>query len=48
MALDTKASSINSVNAQAAAARSFCEANGGAPPAGYFVIGDGPTIGKKQ
>ncbi|MDQ3756013.1 MAG: hypothetical protein M3371_14935, partial [Acidobacteriota bacterium] len=33
--LDAQASSINSVNAPAAAARSFCEANNGTPPAGY-------------
>jgi hypothetical protein len=36
------------VDAQAAAAKAFCEANNGAPPAGYFVIGDGPIIGPKQ
>jgi len=35
------------VNAQAAAARAFCVANG-APPAGYFLLGDGPVIGPKQ
>jgi hypothetical protein len=35
-----------SVAAQAAAAASFC--NTGAPPPGYFVIGDGPIIGPKQ
>jgi len=34
--------------AQAAAAKSFCEANNGAAPPGYFVIGDGPIIGPKQ
>jgi uncharacterized repeat protein (TIGR01451 family) len=39
---------IASVNAQAAAARAFCQANGGAAPAGYFVVGDGPVIGPKQ
>ena len=36
------------VDAQAAAARAFCEANNGAAPPGYFVIGDGPIIGPKQ
>lgn len=36
------------VDQQAAAAKSFCEANNGAPPPGYFVIGDGPIIGPKQ
>jgi len=38
----------NSVLAQAAAAKAFADANNGAPPAGYFVIGDGPIIGNKQ
>jgi len=42
------AANINSVNAQAAAAKNYCEFNGGAPPPGYFVIGDGPIIGNKQ
>lgn len=41
-------SSVASVNAQAAAAKAYAESNGGAPPAGYFVIGDGPVIGSKQ
>jgi len=36
------------VDAQAAAAKAFCEANAGAPPTGYFVIGDGPIVGPKQ
>jgi hypothetical protein len=35
-----------SVAAQAAAAAAFCST--GAPPPGYFVIGDGPVIGPKQ
>jgi len=39
---------VASVNSQAAAAKSFADANNGAPPAGYFVIGDGPIIGNKQ
>ena len=38
---------VASVGAQAAAARAFCAANGAAPP-GFFVVGDGPTIGPKQ
>ena len=33
---------------QAAAARNFCLAHDGTPPAGYFVVGDGPVIGPKQ
>jgi hypothetical protein len=44
---DSTQKSINSVNAQATAARNFCIANGTAPPA-FFVIGDGPIIGSKQ
>ncbi|MFN0009106.1 MAG: multicopper oxidase domain-containing protein [Planctomycetota bacterium] len=39
---------IISVNAQAAAAKAFCEANDGASPPGYFVIGDGPILGPFQ
>jgi len=34
--------------AAAASARSFTLANGGNPPAGYFVVGNGPHIGPKQ
>jgi len=37
----------NAVNAQAAAAKAYFQANG-APPSGYFVVGDGPVIGPKQ
>ncbi len=36
------------VDSQAAAAKAFCEANNGAAPPGYFIIGDGPIIGPKQ
>jgi hypothetical protein len=36
------------VNALAGAAKAFADANGGAPPPGYFVIGNGPVIGSKQ
>lgn len=42
------AANIASVNAQAAAAKAFADANGGTPPAGYVVIGDGPIVGPKQ
>lgn len=42
----TKASKA-SVEAQAAAARTYCEQHGTAPP-GYFVIGDGPVVGPIQ
>ena len=45
---NNKQASINSVNAQAAAAIAYSTANNGAPPPGYFVIGDGATIGPKQ
>jgi hypothetical protein len=41
-------SSKASVAAQAASAKAFCQANNGAAPAGYFVVGDGPVIGSKQ
>ena len=33
---------------QAQAAVSYCETHNGAPPPGYFVVGDGPTVGPKQ
>jgi hypothetical protein len=45
---DQSAESIASVNARAAEARAFCLADGGSPPPGYFVIGDGPIIGPTQ
>ena len=38
----------DAVNAQAAAAATYALSHGGAPPPGYFVIGDGPIIGPKQ
>jgi len=41
------AAGISSVNAAAQAATSACNATGN-PPAGYFVVGDGPQIGPKQ
>jgi hypothetical protein len=43
-----KQANIDSVNAQAAAAISYASTHSGTPPAGYFVIGDGPIIGPKQ
>jgi hypothetical protein len=33
---------------EAGAAASYANANNGAMPPGYFVIGDGPVIGPKQ
>jgi hypothetical protein len=36
------------VNAQAAAAKSYADANSGSPPPGFFVIGDGSIIGPLQ
>jgi hypothetical protein len=45
---DASKSSKASVNSQAAAAQAYCEANNGAPPAGFFPIGDGPVVGPKQ
>jgi len=45
---DLSKASIASVNAQAADAVAYCNANGGAPPPSYFVVGDGPVIGSKQ
>jgi hypothetical protein len=39
---------LQSAEAQAAAAQAFCLANGGTPPGGYFVVGDGPVVGPKQ
>lgn len=42
------AASKAQVNALAAAAQSYCAANGGAAPAGYIAIGGGAIIGPKQ
>lgn len=39
---------IAAVNAEAAAAKAYADAHAGAPPPGYFVIGDGRIIGPKQ
>ena len=44
----TSAANVALVSNQAAAVVSFANANNGNPPAGYFVIGDGPVIGTKQ
>jgi hypothetical protein len=44
----SSAANIDSVNARASAAKAFVDANNGTPPAGYFVIGDGPVVGPKQ
>jgi hypothetical protein len=41
------AADVSSVNLQAQAARAQCTATG-TPPAGYFVVGDGPVIGPKR
>jgi len=45
---DTSAASLASATTQAATAKAYCEANVGAAPAGYLVIGDGPPIGPKK
>ena len=45
---NNKQTNINLVEAQATAAIAFASSNNGAPPPGYFVIGDGPIIGPKQ
>lgn len=37
-----------SVAQQAQAAVNYAQTHNGAPPPGYFVVGDGPTIGPKQ
>jgi hypothetical protein len=39
---------IDSVNAQAAAAKAYADSHSGAPPAGFVLIGDGPVVGSKQ
>ena len=40
--------SLASVNALATAAKAVADSNGGVPPAGYSLIGNGPVIGSKQ
>jgi len=39
---------IDAVNEQAAMAKAYTDSHGGAPPAGYVLVGDGPVIGSKQ
>ncbi len=39
---------IDAADAQADAARRHAEANGGAPPPGYFRVGDGAVVGPNQ
>ncbi|HWS87485.1 MAG TPA: Ig-like domain-containing protein [Pyrinomonadaceae bacterium] len=39
---------LGAANAQAAAAVAAFDANGDNPPAGFFLVGDGPVIGPKQ
>jgi len=39
---------VNAVLAEAAAAKAYADSHNGAPPVGYFVIGDGAIIGNKQ
>ena len=45
---DSSAGSLASAHAQAATARTYCETHGGAAPAGYFVVGDGPSVGPRK
>jgi len=45
---DQSAASVDSVNAQAAAASAFCVANDGGVPPGFRMIGIGPIVGPKQ
>jgi hypothetical protein len=35
---------VTAINAQATAAAAYAQSHNGAPPAGYFVIGDGPVL----
>jgi hypothetical protein len=45
---DSGAKSISSVVTQANAAAAYATAHKGAPPPGYFQIGNGPIVGAKQ
>jgi len=45
---DLTAASLAAVQSQAATAVTLSLSHKGAPPPGYFVIGDGPIIGPKQ
>jgi CSLREA domain-containing protein len=42
------AAARGAVAAQATAAVQYCQANNGAPPAGFVAVGTGPVIGPKQ
>jgi len=44
---NSSSASADLVAGQAADAQTYCEANAGAAPVGYYVIGDGPQIGPK-
>jgi uncharacterized repeat protein (TIGR01451 family) len=44
----SSAANITTANTLAAAAKAYADSHGGAPPAGYFLVGDGPVIGSKQ
>ena len=44
----SSAGALQSVQAHATAARAFCNANAGTPPAGFFVVGDAPPQGSKH
>ena len=48
VAHDQSSPSIASVNAQAAAARAYCESHDGAAPADFVQVGVGPVRGPKQ
>ena len=42
------AADLAGIAAAAATAKAFADANGGTPPAGYVLVGDGPVVGPKQ
>ena len=42
------AADLAAIAAAAAGAKAFADANNGAPPAGYTLVGDGPIVGPKQ
>lgn len=44
---DQSQAALDAVNAQAAAARAYADANG-APPPGFIAVGSGPVLGPKQ
>jgi len=46
--LSSSASFIASAAAQTTSAEAYCLSHNGAPPPGYFVVGDGPVIGPIQ